>query len=82
MKTPEEKEWKTSSPLQLHQGKDPGHLGFCLSAQSRGHLETERWVVASLTIRKEAPLLTHTQVSGHPSLTAFRWEYQVTLPAS
>ena len=82
MMTPEEREWKTPSPLQLHQGRDPGHLRFCLSTQSRGHLETEKWVVASLTIHTEAPLLTPTQVNGHPNLTACRWKYQTTLPAS
>ena len=64
-------------PFVVTPGKGPW-ASRILFVQSRGHLETKKWVVASLTIHKEAPLLTPTQANGHPNLTALRWKYQTT----
>lgn len=70
VRSPEKKE-KALGLLQLHQGKDPEHLRLHQCHLSRGHLETGRWVDASLTVHMEDPLLTPTQVNRHPNLTAF-----------
>lgn len=60
MRAPEEREWKTLPPSQLHQGREPGHLGLRQSTPSRGHLETVRQFGASPTAHVEDPLPTPT----------------------